>query len=122
MNTVLQFLYQTSIAIDACVDYTRPSLAVDILVLKKAFLDAKNKGVKLRLHFTEITNENIHYCKQLLTMVDELRHLDGIKGNFYISETAYLAPATFHEKGKTALESSIATLRKNMARPKVCIR
>ena len=103
MNTVLQFLYQTSIAIDACVDYTRPSLAVDILVLKKAFLDAKNKGVKLR-YVTEITNENIHYCKQLLTMVDELRHLDGIKGNFYISETAYLAPATFHEKGKTAAQ------------------
>ena len=35
-------------------------------------------------------------------MVDELRHLDGIKGNFYISESGYLAPATFHEKGKSA--------------------
>lgn len=103
MNTVLQFLYQTSNVIDACVDYTRPSLAVDILVLRKAFLAAKSKGVKLR-YVTEITNENIHYCKQLLTMVDELRHLDGIKGNFYISETSYLAPATFHEKGKPAAQ------------------
>jgi signal transduction histidine kinase len=35
-------------------------------------------------------------------MVYELRHLDGMKGNFYISESAYLAPATFHEKGKPA--------------------
>ena len=35
-------------------------------------------------------------------MVDDLRHLDGIKGNFYISETGYLAPATLHEKGKPA--------------------
>jgi signal transduction histidine kinase len=35
-------------------------------------------------------------------MVDELRHIDGIKGNFYISETEYIAPATLHTKGKPA--------------------
>ena len=35
-------------------------------------------------------------------MVYDLRHLEGMKGNFYISESAYLAPATFHEKGKPA--------------------
>ena len=58
MNTVLQFLYQSSNVIDACVDYTRPSLAVDILVLRKAFLTARSKGVKLR-YVTEITDENI---------------------------------------------------------------
>ena len=34
-----------------------------------------------------------------MTMVNELRHLDGIKGNMYLSETGYLAPATFHERG-----------------------
>lgn len=103
MNTVLEFLYQTSSQIDACVDYTRPSLAVDILVLRKAFLTARTKGVKLR-YVTEITSDNINYCKRMLTMVDELRHLDGIKGNFYISETAYLSPATVHEKGKPAAQ------------------
>jgi two-component system, OmpR family, sensor histidine kinase VicK len=103
MNTVLQFLYQTDGKIDACVDYTRPSLAIDIVILKKAFLDAKKRGVKLR-YVTEITKENIAYCKQMITMVDELRHLDGIKGNFYISETGYLAPATFHEAGKPAAQ------------------
>ena len=35
-------------------------------------------------------------------MVDELRHLDGIKGNFYVSEKEYVAPATSHHKGKPA--------------------
>jgi two-component system, OmpR family, sensor histidine kinase VicK len=58
--------------------------------------------VKLR-YVTEITKDNISYCKQLLTtMLYELRHLDGMKGNFYINDSAYLAPATFHEKGKPA--------------------
>ena len=103
MNTVLRFLYQTMNKIDACVDYTRPSLAVDIEILNRAFLDAKKRGVKLR-YVTEITKDNISYCKQMRTIVDELRHLDGIKGNFYISETGYLAPATFHEAGKPAAQ------------------
>jgi two-component system, OmpR family, sensor histidine kinase VicK len=102
INTVLQFLNQTNDIIYACVDQTRPVLTIDIPELREAFLNAKNRGVKLR-YITEITKDNISYCKQLhTTMVDEFRHLDGIKGNFYISETGYLAPATFHEKGKPA--------------------
>ena len=103
INTVLQFLSETNNSVDACVDYTRPSLIVGIMALKEAFLDVKNRGVKLR-YITEINRENISYCKYLLTVVDELRHLDGIKGNFYISETGYLAPATFHEKGRPAAQ------------------
>ena len=101
INTVLQFLNQTNDIINACVDYSRPSLAIEIDVLKEAFLNAKKRGVRLR-YVTEITSDNISYCKQLLTMVDELRHLNGIKGNLYIGDTAYIAPATFHEKGKPA--------------------
>ena len=101
IDTILQFLKKSNDIIYACVDQTRPSLTIDIALLKKAFLDAKRRGVKLFYH-TEITRDNLSYCKQLITMVDELRHLDGIKGNFYISETGYLAPATFHEKGKPA--------------------
>jgi two-component system, OmpR family, sensor histidine kinase VicK len=103
INLVLHFLSETNETIDACVDNTRPSLAIDILVLRKAFVDAKKRGVKLR-YVTEITKDNIRYCKRLLTMVDELRHLNGIKGNFYISETAYLAPASYHEEGKPAAQ------------------
>ena len=101
IDTVLQFLKKSNNIIYACVDQTRPSLTIDIVKLRKAFLDVKKRGVKL-LYVTEITKDNLSYCKQLLTLVDELKHLDGIKGNFYISESGYLAPATFHEKGKPA--------------------
>ena len=82
-------------------DYTRPSLVVEIERLRKAFLAVKSKGVKLR-YVTEITDDNIGYCKELMKLVNELRHLEGIKGNFYISETEYIAPASLHEKGKPA--------------------
>src|SRR5919199_1364077 len=101
VNIVLQFTLKAKSTIDACVDYTRPSLAVEIQELRKAFIDAKRRSVKLR-YVTEITHDNLAYCKELLKIVDELRHIDGIKGNFYISETEYIAPATFHEKGKPA--------------------
>jgi len=101
VNTVLHFIDKTNNKIDACIDQTRPSLVIDIAVLKQAFLDAKKRGVYLR-YITEITKDNLSYCKELMTMVNELRHLDGIKGNMYLSETGYLAPATFHERGKPA--------------------
>jgi two-component system, OmpR family, sensor histidine kinase VicK len=101
VNTVLQFTSRAKSRIDACVDYTRPSLAVKIEQLRKAFLSAKRRGVRLR-YVTEITEDNVIYCKELLKMVDELRHIEGIKGNFYLSETEYIAPASFHEKGKPA--------------------
>jgi two-component system, OmpR family, sensor histidine kinase VicK len=101
IDAILQFSSKTNNGIDACVDYTRPSLAIKIDQLKKSFVDAKNRGVRLRC-ITEITKENISYCKELLDIVNEFRHLDGIKGNFYLSEGEYLAPATFHEIEKPA--------------------
>jgi len=101
VNTVLQFTSKAKSRIDACVDYTRPSLAIEIEQLRKAFLSAKRRGVRLR-YVTEITQDNVIYCKELIKMVDELRHIDGIKGNFYLSETEYIAPANFHKKGKPA--------------------
>ena len=101
INIVIQFLNQTNKTVYACVDKTRPILTLDILVLKKAFEDARRMGVKL-MYVTEITKDNLSYCKQLIKMTHELRHLNGIKGNFYINETEYLAPATRHEKGKPA--------------------
>ena len=32
-----------------------------------------------------------------MSIVDELRHLDGVKGNFYVTEQEYVAPSTFRE-------------------------
>jgi two-component system sensor histidine kinase VicK len=82
-------------------NYTRPPLAVLIEPIKKAFLDAKSRDVKLR-YLTEINNSNNSYCKELMGIVNELRHLDGIKANSMISEAQYLAPLILYEEGKIA--------------------
>ena len=82
-------------------NYTRPALAITIEPVRNAYIDAKKRAVKLR-YLTEITKDNIAYCKDLISIVDEMRHLDGIKGNFMVSESEYLAPAVLLEKGKIA--------------------
>ena len=97
----LQFVSNAAERIDACIDNTRPSLVVEIEQLREAFGNAKRRGTTLN-YITEITKENISYCKQLLQIVNELRHIDGVKGNFYVSEKEYIAPAKFHELGKPA--------------------
>ena len=102
VNSVLQFLTQTANKVDACVDQTRPSLIIDMPILKEAFVAAKKRGIKLR-YITEITKDNLFYCKQLLTMVDELRHLDGIKGNLYVSETDLYCSCNFSRERKTCI-------------------
>ena len=37
-----------------------------------------------------------------MTIVDDLRHLEGIKGNFMVSDNQYLAPIILFEEGKVA--------------------
>jgi hypothetical protein len=37
-----------------------------------------------------------------MRIVDELQHLDGIKGNFMVSESEYVAPLILFEHGKIA--------------------
>ena len=112
INSELRFFSKTKKRIDTCMNYTRPPLAIGIEPIKKAFLDARGRGVRLR-YLTEITKSNLSYCKELMKIVHELHHLDGIKGNFMISEGEYIAPLILFEKGKIApqiIHSSVKQL------------
>ena len=77
LNTEIQFFSNARFKVDTCMEYTRPSLALGIESIKKSFLDAKDRDVKLR-YITEIRTENISYCKELMKIAD-VRHLDGIR-------------------------------------------
>lgn len=101
IDAEVAFFSRTKKIADTYMNYTRPPLAIGIEPVKKAFLDAKNRGVHLR-YLTEINKHNLSYCKELMKIVDELRHLDGIKGNFMVSDTEYVAPLILFEHGKIA--------------------
>jgi hypothetical protein len=52
--------------------------------IKNERLKAKNRGVVFR-YVTEITKDNLPYCKELSEFA-EVRHLNGVKGNFEVSK------------------------------------
>ena len=69
------------------------SLIFEVEEYKELLSTLKAKGIKLR-YITDITKDNIHYCKELLKFAKEIRHLGGIRTNFSISEIEYLSSMT----------------------------
>jgi two-component system, OmpR family, sensor histidine kinase VicK len=81
--------------VDVCTDLNGPSIfVIPNHPVTEAYVDMKNRGVRMRF-ISEITNENIQYCKELMKVVTELRHLDEVKGNFGVADKrVYHASAT----------------------------
>ncbi len=79
-----------------CIDASGPGVVMSIESMKKRLIDAHARGIKIRF-LTEITTDNLPYCKQMMQL-GEMRHLDGIQGNFGVSETEYLASATLDKE------------------------
>jgi two-component system, OmpR family, sensor histidine kinase VicK len=96
INRTLQTLSKVKYRFDNCGDVRHLSVIVTTEPVKKGFIDVKNRGIKTRF-ITEITNDNLHYCKQLMQVVSEVRHLDGVKGNFAVGESFYAGYAIARE-------------------------
>jgi two-component system, OmpR family, sensor histidine kinase VicK len=60
--------------------------------IRKACQQAKLKGIIIR-YITEITNENLNSCKELMKFAD-VRHLDKIVGNFVLSDREYFGQSS----------------------------
>jgi two-component system, OmpR family, sensor histidine kinase VicK len=81
--------------VSAYADSLAPSVAMGVEPIKECYENLKSRKVKVRW-ITEITEDNLSHCKALMQYA-ELRHLDGIKGNFEVSDTAYIATATVNK-------------------------
>jgi len=79
-----------------------PSVAMGVAPIRESYQDLARRQVKVRW-LTEITKENLSYCKALMQYV-ELRHLDGIKGNFGVSDKEYIGTATVTEEAEPVPE------------------
>lgn len=62
--------------------------------IRSALEQAKRTGVRIRC-ITEITNDNLNYCKELIKFA-EIRHLNKILGNSVTSDNGYLAQSAGH--------------------------
>jgi two-component system sensor histidine kinase VicK len=83
-NAIVRLISQSKTRIDVCCSYKVQSLAISEKFFRKAIVDAKKEGLEFRI-IMKITKDNISYCRNLMKIV-ELRHLDGLKGNFLLNE------------------------------------
>ena len=96
-DKLLQVFNKIKSNFDACGDSTAPSVCMGFEPLRNAYLDFKRRGINVRF-ITEMNASNISYCKELMK-ISELRHLDGIKGNFGIcDQKEFVAAATIKEQ------------------------
>ena len=107
-NTRIEVLHNTENIVNAYLQIFRnskskwdyyadvKSVILPINTIEKALIDTKARGIKLRF-ITEITKDNCHRCKEVIMKIGELRHLDGVKGNFCVSDTEYIATSTMLE-------------------------
>lgn len=83
-NAIIRLISQSKTRVDVCCSYKVQSLAIREKFFRKAIVDAKKEGLEFRI-IMKITKDNISYCRNLMKIV-ELRHLDGLKGNFLLNE------------------------------------
>jgi two-component system, OmpR family, sensor histidine kinase VicK len=92
-NTIdrgLRFMQNARKNMDLFGEKNGPSIIIEFPdICKNNYIAAKNRGVKIRF-ITEITEDNIHYCKELMNIVTEFRHLDGLVGGIAVTESATL--------------------------------
>lgn len=86
----VKFMSNARRSMDLCYDANAPSIVVDLTEYREGYLNAMKRGARIRV-ITEINKENLLQCKQLMNLVTELRHIEGVKGGMAVSEGEYMA-------------------------------
>jgi hypothetical protein len=81
----LELIQKAKNRIDICVDSAQPQLLIGTNEFKQSLLDAKSRGIKIRC-ITGTNNSNVSYCKELMNITSEIRHCEGVRPNFMVSE------------------------------------
>ena len=85
-------VYGANTVIDICDDDIISHTATSHKIIEKRVLEI---GAKFR-YITEIKKDNIKYCKELMK-VGQVRHLDGIRTNFVVTDTEYSSSAIMQQ-------------------------
>ena len=92
INALLRILHNANTKWDWYVDGRALSLPLAFGAIKKTILEAKARGTRFRF-LTEITKENMALTKEFRDIL-EFKHLEGVKGNFAVSDVEYIAIST----------------------------
>ena len=109
LDRLIQVMSNVKKNADVCGDSLSPSFSMSVEQIKNGYIDFKKRVVKVRF-ITEITKENLSYCKELMQYV-ELRHINNIKGNMAISETEYVATAKLDGEAKPITQTIYSNVK-----------
>src|SRR5918995_7142057 len=94
-DTLSRFLSQHN-GIDLCSD---SRTTAQVLEMYKKVSSDPNSEKEIRMRFlTDINAENIPFCKELMKIPGEVRHITGIKTNFAVRSREYIGIATLKEE------------------------
>lgn len=119
VNRYVDVLRQARTRYDYYTDVQSLSIPFSAPVKNELDLAVKNRGVKLRVITDIASRENIPLCKKAMD-VTELRHLEGVEGNFVVSDTECISTSVrlpvqnmvALDKERIAVEESAAAAAK----------
>lgn len=88
-NVLFHMMDMAEERIDIYADFRGPNIVDDVEGIGY-YIAAQQRGVKIRV-ITEITAENLLFCKDNMKYIDGLRHLDTITHMFQVSEKHYVS-------------------------------
>jgi signal transduction histidine kinase len=96
-DTLSRFLSKQN-GIDLCSD---SKTTAQVLEMYKNVSSDPNNEKEIRMRFlTDINTENIPFCKELMKISGEVRHLTGIKTNFAVRGREYIGIATLKKEAQ----------------------
>ena len=105
----MQGLYKVREKFDSCSDKIGPSVIVTIEPIWKELIELKKRAGKIRL-LTEITKDNIPFCKELMK-IGELRHFDRVKVNFAILGGKEYQATIIHEESEPVTQLIVSNAK-----------
>jgi hypothetical protein len=109
INKLIEGFSKIRETFDNCIDSSCPSAYVSTSTVWDRCIELNQRGVKLRF-ITEITRENISYCKEMMK-VAEVHHLDKVKGNFGIADKKDYRGVANMEEGKPPTQAIRSTVK-----------
>jgi two-component system, OmpR family, sensor histidine kinase VicK len=94
--------------LDGCIDNTEPAIHV-IEPMWGELVKLRKRNIQMRL-VTEITPENLVYCKKLMEIA-EIRHLDGVRSNFGVGDGKEYLGHTISQQDKPLSHAILSNVR-----------
>ena len=98
-----------------CYDHNMPMRLVKTAPIWSTNQEVDKKGIEIRF-LTDIRNENLEYCKKILQEIKhiEMRHMEGVKGNFTIHDGKEMFLPFFVDKPGEPVKEALFCTQKEM--------